>query len=203
MGHSTGCQDVMEYLVGPNSAQNAAIDGAILQAPISDREAMSFLMAPGLYERSVAAAQAMVAAGQGDEILSSTDTGGFFGGSASARRWLSLASPDHDGEDDYFSSDLPETRLKGTFGSLPSRTPLCILYSGNDEYVPKEIDKKALVERWMEIARQGSGAVNERYSGLIEDATHNFRGDPESVLRDVVARVSGFLATLSSARSAL
>lgn len=36
MGHSTGCQDTMQYLLTKHS--NTPIQGAILQAPCSDRE---------------------------------------------------------------------------------------------------------------------------------------------------------------------
>lgn len=41
MGHSTGCQDLIAYLLSSTRAVNAEtrIDGAILQAPVSDREA--------------------------------------------------------------------------------------------------------------------------------------------------------------------
>lgn len=40
MGHSTGCQDVVAYLLSSSraSAKQTKIDGAILQAPVSDRE---------------------------------------------------------------------------------------------------------------------------------------------------------------------
>jgi hypothetical protein len=39
MGHSTGCQDTMQYLLTKHS--DTPINGAILQAPCSDREAFA------------------------------------------------------------------------------------------------------------------------------------------------------------------
>ncbi|GAC94975.1 esterase [Pseudozyma hubeiensis SY62] len=40
MGHSTGCQDVIAYLLSSSraAANHTKVDGAILQAPVSDRE---------------------------------------------------------------------------------------------------------------------------------------------------------------------
>ncbi|KAL2423786.1 hypothetical protein ABEF95_007803 [Exophiala dermatitidis] len=43
MGHSTGCQDLLHYLVSPIKTSNGdrpTISGAIFQAPVSDREAL-------------------------------------------------------------------------------------------------------------------------------------------------------------------
>jgi len=52
MGSSTGCQDVMEYLTGANAAKRPRIDGGILQAPVSDREAIIMSMKPDDYRSS-------------------------------------------------------------------------------------------------------------------------------------------------------
>jgi alpha-beta hydrolase superfamily lysophospholipase len=196
MGHSTGCQDVMEYLIGPDSKNRPLVNGAIIQASISDREAMVEFMPNGLYERSIIVAKGMVAAGKGKEIIPSSETKGFFGAPCTATRWLSLASPEHDGDDDYFSTDLEIDQLKKTFGSLPAKSPLCILYSGNDQFVPKWVDKKALVEKWISIANSGTGKVDEKASGIVEGATHNLNGDSEEVVERLVTRVNTFLESL-------
>jgi hypothetical protein len=197
MGHSTGCQDVMEYLVGPGHEDRPPIDGAILQAPVSDREASLMHMPHDQYAKSVAAAQAMVSEGNVDEILPTSVTYGFFGAPVTARRWLSLLSPNHDGEDDYFSSDLPDTQLSRTFGILPAHTPLCILYSGADEHVPPEIDKMALISKWINIV-QRHGKVDTKYSGVIDGASHNLKQDSADVVAELVRRVIGFLGDLRS-----
>ncbi|KAH8808123.1 hypothetical protein F5884DRAFT_821561 [Xylogone sp. PMI_703] len=196
MGHSTGCQDVMEYLTGPGHEKRASVDGALIQAPASDREAMEMLLDPKILKESCLVAQAMVASGHGEEILPSRETASFFPAPVCARRWLSLASPNHDGEDDYFSSDLTDEQLMKSFGSLPAGSPLCILYSGNDEYVPKWIDKNKLIQRWIDISKKGNGKVDEKYTGVMEGATHNLDGNPDEVVHGLVNRVVGFLSEL-------
>lgn len=197
MGHSTGCQDVMEYLVGPGHENRPPIDGAIIQAPVSDREASLMLMPHDQYTKSVAAAQTMVSEGKADEIVPTSVTHGFFGAPVTARRWLSLLSPNHDGEDDYFSSDLPDTQLNRTFGMLPAHTPLCILYSGADECVPPEIDKVALVTKWIKVVQQ-HGKVDTEHSGVIDGASHNLEKDSADVVAELSRRVIGFLGGLRS-----
>lgn len=201
MGHSTGCQDVMEYLVGFGHENRPSIDGAILQAPVSDREAILMHMSSNQYAQSVAAAQSMVNGGKADEIVPTSEMHGFFRTPVSAKRLLSLLSPNHDGEDDYFSSDLLDTQLNHTFGMLPARTPLCILFSGADEYVPHEIEKSALIGRWIGIVEK-QGKVDTEHSGIIDGASHDMRQDAgDDAFTDLSRRVTGFLCGLRSTPS--
>jgi hypothetical protein len=197
MGHSTGCQDVMEYLTGKGTERRAKIDGGILQAPVSDREAVVSFLPPGVYEMSCSAAQKMVEEGKGDEALPTLHSQPIYQSSApiSANRLLSLLSPNHDGDDDYFSSDLTGTQLLKSFGSLPEYAPLCILFSGADEYVPPSIDKKALVERWIGAVKGGKGRVDEVNSGIVEGGSHNLKGNEEAV-GELTRRVNGFVSGL-------
>lgn len=198
MGHSTGCQDVMEYLSGTGHNARPVIDGAIIQAPASDREAIVMSMDPDLYQSSCKAAKKMMKEGLGEEILPSSETNSFFSCPVSARRWLSLASPEHDGDDDYFSSDLKDEQLKGSFGALPANTPLSIMFSGNDEFMSSSIDKTGLIKRWSDIAKTGHGRIEEEHSGIVEGASHNLSGNPEEVVHDLVKKVLGFLESLST-----
>ena len=185
----------MEYLVGQGHETRAPIDGGILQAPVSDREGLVQVLDPNMYDEGCKVAQEMVNAGQGEGIMPSRFA--IFGPSpVCARRWLSLASPNHDGDDDYFSSDLSDEQLMKSFGSVPARTPLCILFSGGDEYMPKTIDKAALTGKWICFVKKGSGKVDEEHSGIVENATHNLTGDAEKIVADLVKRVLGFLAAL-------
>jgi len=149
-------------------------------------------MDPELYQQSCKAAQTLVDAGEGHEILSSK-LNRFFPAPVSAKRWLSLASPNHDGDDDYFSSDLTDDQLLQTFGKLPARAPICILFSGADQYLPKHIDVEAVTKRWIEIAKKGEGRVDEENSVAVEGATHNLMGDKPEVVETLVKRVLGFL----------
>ncbi|KAI9821353.1 MAG: hypothetical protein M1832_003359 [Thelocarpon impressellum] len=193
MGHSTGCQATMHYLTGPDYQIRPPVDGAVLQAPVSDREAGEALLPRDLLASSVAIATQMVANGRGEDVMPSAATGGCLGTAPSAQRWLSLASPAHDGEDDLFSSDLSDAQLRQTFGSLPPTTPLCILYSGADQFVPAHVDKQALVERWKASVRAGAGIVDEAHSAVVPGASHNGSASPAGALDDLLRRVVGFL----------
>jgi hypothetical protein len=194
MGSSTGCQDIMEYLTGAGCEVRPAIEGGILQAPVSDREWLAMMMEPELYRNSCIAAQKMVDAGNGEEILPTRETGNVLPAPCTARRWLSLASPNHDGDDDYFSSDLKDEQLGKTFGRLPERTRLCVLMSSDDEYVPKSVDKEGLIEHWTGIIKRGEGRVDEVHSGVVKGASHNLGTNEEEVVGELVKRVVGFLA---------
>ena len=196
MGHSTGCQDVMYYLISPTKGgeERPKIDGGIMQASVSDREALLLLLGVEAYEKSVEVAQEYVKAGRGEDTLSMDSTSGFLHTPVCARRLLSLASPppDHDGEDDFYSSDLPDERLRRTFGKIGSTgTPVSILFSGRDQFVPDSVDKVALVERWEKMIREGGGTV-DKGSGIVKGANHDLEDVPEEVTQDLVERVRGF-----------
>ncbi len=196
MGHSTGCQDIMEYVVGEENADRPRVQGAILQAPVSDREVLIQELPEGVYETSVKLAEEWVEQGRGEDVLPESATRGFFGGPVSARRWLSLASPNKDGDDDYFSSDLEIDELRKTFGLFPKECPLLILYSGHDQHVPDFVDKAALVQKWMQVAKEGGGVVDEQFGGIIERAHHSLEKDPDEVVSELIQRVQGFLRSL-------
>lgn len=125
LGHSTGCQDCMEYCVGPGADERPHVDGIILQAPVSDPEAAAHLVDPAELKRANETAQEMVKNGQENDVMPNHLTRGFFNGAVTAYRWLSLLSPDGskqslssaasclfymssrrcpEGDDDYFSS---------------------------------------------------------------------------------------------------
>jgi hypothetical protein len=198
MGHSTGSQDTIEYLVGPGHASRAPIDGGILQAPGSDRETLVHLLPPDVYDSSVKVAQSCVDDGRADDVIPRSAQP-LLPAPISARRWLSLASPGHDGDDDYFSSDLSDAQLEATFGQVGKigrGAKLAIIFSGADEYMPPSVDKEKVLERWIGFVEGGGGRVDRLTSGVVKDARHNLQGDPESVVNDLVERVLGFLERL-------
>ncbi|KAF2102728.1 DUF1749-domain-containing protein [Rhizodiscina lignyota] len=199
MGHSTGSQDCMEYLVGAESAERPGIDGVILQAGISDREGMIAGMPDGTYEASCKTAQQWVDEGRGGDFLPLSVTTDIFVTPCTASRWLSLASPDKNGADDYFSSDLDAEKLKATFGRLPKESPLLILFGGADPFVPQHVDRRGLVAKWTDVVKRGGGVVDEENGGIVEGATHNLSGDPEHVVQDLVRRVKAFLEKVDQA----
>ncbi|KAL8923988.1 MAG: hypothetical protein Q9208_004272 [Pyrenodesmia sp. 3 TL-2023] len=195
MGNSTGCQDVLGYCSFEGSRPH--VDGAILQAPVSDREAFEFLFPPQDYDKNNELAQQMVKEGRADEMLPNHVSLPILGARCTARRWLSLTSPgpEHAGEDDMFSSDLDNRRFESTFGVAARRgVALMILYSGNDGFVPRKVDKEALVAR-MEKAFVDAGGRLSNQSGILSGASHTVKeeGGPREELHK---RVTNFLESV-------
>jgi len=206
MGHSTGSQDIMHYLVSPlqeeeEQSPRPPLAGAIMQGGVSDREAFVMLLPEGVYESSVQVAVDYVSEGRGEDVLPAQTLGRFMSDVAiTASRWLSLMSPPpvHNGEDDYFSSDFGEERLKGTFGRIgATQTPIQILYGEKDQYVPESVNKKELVERWERAIREGGGIVDED-SGIMEGADHTVEAGGDQGIEDLVGRVVRFLGRIES-----
>ncbi|KAF1918436.1 hypothetical protein BDU57DRAFT_199031 [Ampelomyces quisqualis] len=197
MGHSTGCQDIMEYLVGADSANHPPIDGAVLQGGVSDREAWDFMLESEQEKTDlqgiVAKARDMIDRGDGMGIVDvkRNVVAEGLGAPISAYRTFSLLAKG--GDDDYFSTDLGDGHCQTTFGRIPERTTICFLLGSEDPYVAKRVHKKALLERWGRIIKEGGGRVDEENGGVVEGAHHNLNGDPEDVVADLVERVKRFL----------
>lgn len=211
MGHSTGCQDVMQYLVGSANKSNPGateadrdasfrppIQGAILQAPVSDREGMEVTgYDPDILWQAVELAEELVEAGKGENVLPFELTRDVLDTTpTSAYRFLSLSQKG--GDDDFFSSDLEDEMFEQTFAKIPMGTKLCVLYSGKDEYCQGKIDKEELIGRWKKQVEKGTAGEEawSKRSGVVEGASHSLKGDPQEVVDDMVQRVVGFLESL-------
>lgn len=201
MGHSTGCQDCMEYTVGKGADKRPAVNGVILQAPVSDREALENTLPQAHMHEANQLALKMCREHHDKDLMPNRLSGPAFGRMGiTARRWLDVTSPapDHNGADDYFSSDLPVERLRLTFGKLPSSMPLLILYSGSEENLPESINKDQLVHKWIQVVQESGGQVDRHNGSIVPDATHNLNGCPDNVVRDLVQRVVGFVGRLDN-----
>lgn len=193
LGHSTGSQQAMHYSILPGCRPK--INGAIFQASASDREALASLLPSEDYHSICAVAQTYISEGRGEDILPFEMTASVFQTTPlSAKRWISLASPgpDHEGEDDYFSSDFNDEKLRRIFGQLgQTGDRVSFLYGGSDQFVPNTIDKLKLVSSWHEHVRQGGGVIDEG-SGIVQGASHTLKegGEP---LEDLIRRIVGFL----------
>ncbi|CAI2040130.1 hypothetical protein SEUBUCD646_0H02050 [Saccharomyces eubayanus] len=165
MGHSTGSQDVMHYLLRHGNS----VAAGIIQGSCSDRESFDQTIDqafdPQLLATLTARARELVDAGHQNDLLSSEYSAYLFDTPVTAYRWCSLMEAG--GDDDYFSSDLPAEALAASFGRL--KTPLLVAYSENDQYVPPWVDKHALLARWRAATLP---AVWSEYSGLVKGATH-------------------------------
>ncbi|KAF2397795.1 esterase [Trichodelitschia bisporula] len=192
MGHSTGAQDAIEYVVGAGAAERPPVDGVILQAGISDREAMHAKSGPSKSDEAMTnAARGLEEQGRAEEFLPRAVSGSTFTRTAvTAYRWLSLTQKG--GDDDYFSSDIADEELWKTFGKF-GKTQLMVLLSGIDEHMPKWVDKEALAARWARICKEGGAIVDEEFGGVVPGAHHNLEQDGTEVVDDLCRRVTGFL----------
>jgi pimeloyl-ACP methyl ester carboxylesterase len=201
MGHSTGCQDVMEYLVGPDAKNQPTIDGAILQGGVSDREAWDDMLKKDEEKQQlqdiIDKAKSMIDEGDEKGILpmKGNMVAEALGAPITAYRTYSLLAKG--GDDDYFSSDLGDKVFEKTFGKISKDTPVMFLLGDEDPYVPQSIDKKELLDRWTKIIRNGGGVVDDKNGGVVPGAHHNLNGDPDEVVQDLVKRVVGFVEGLS------
>jgi Protein of unknown function (DUF1749) len=208
MGHSTGCQDVLHYLHSsiPPGKKRPPIQGAILQAPVSDREAALYSAsksssARDAYEDLLCQSRTVPSDDMDSVILPMKQTKMLFGPTPiSISRFLSLTSPDSPHQpsaDDMFSSDLTEERLRATFGKVGvspafrvvgsasndssdrryDQPSMLIMISGADEHMPDHVDKKVLLQRWSNALEYRGNAVCDVNSGIIEEGKHDLSGD--------------------------
>ncbi|KAJ4392357.1 hypothetical protein N0V85_007121 [Neurospora sp. IMI 360204] len=202
MGHSTGCQDCMYYATHGDEMGLEKVDGFILQGPVSDREAILAVFeeeSPGKgqarMELSVKVAKKMISEGTAHgcmprEWLPKE----FWASPVSAYRWSSLAS--FGGDDDYFSSDLPDEKLAEIWGKVSK--PTLILPSENDEHVPEWIDVVDMLDKWKSFCKE---EVISSLSGLIPEADHRVEHGPAGEPADLAQgwlcdRVHAFLKQL-------
>ncbi|KAK4161096.1 UPF0613 protein PB24D3.06c 1 [Cladorrhinum sp. PSN259] len=192
IGASTGCQNCLEY-TDATKYKVPPVDGFILTSPVSDREAAAFLfMSKEELEESVKIAKGFVDDGKGEEVMMPREylPAMFWSAPISAYRWWSLAAVG--GDDDYFSSDLTDERIKELFGRVDK--PLLILPAGEDEMVPPDVDRQSLLNRW--IAGCNQGVVSE-FSGFIPGSGHVVSEKP--AMEWVAERVRKFLAQVEVA----
>jgi len=145
MGHSTGTQDCMEYT---NYAKHGAepVEGFILQAPVSDRDGLD-IVAPN-WRECLATADQMIADGESDWCMPKDKVPSMVGAPITAYRLRSLIAKD--GDDDYFSADLEDAKVRKYWGRF--KAPVLVLHSEKDEFVPDEIDQVALNRRYKEAS---------------------------------------------------
>ena len=199
MGFSTGCQDLMHYLLFPIPASSPHprlnVSGIILQAPVSDREALLHEIetnptAKAAYEKVLSIASTTPKDKHKTTILPLDLITPMFGPSpVSISRFLSLASPDspeNPSTEDYFSSDLFDERLSTTWGRigsvahfLPSpitnNKSVLVLQGAVDASIPAHIDKAALLARWKSFLEKGRSTLHPS-SQVIEHADHGHLG---------------------------
>ncbi|KAF7128313.1 hypothetical protein CNMCM5793_002855 [Aspergillus hiratsukae] len=233
MGHSTGSQCVLHYLSRPNPltgipafdpclehVKRIPLDGAIMQAPVSDREAIQWVLAEGLGDKTPAdirpvfeklttmAKEAARDTDAGTDVLlplAMTSLVYPAHTPLTARRFLSLTSPESPlspSEDDLFSSDLGDEQLGKTFGMIRERGllrgKLMVSFSGADQSVPAWVDKERLLSRWRKaMDHDGEAEIWDESSAIIPNASHALSNDDQAEPRKIlVDKVLGYLSAL-------
>ncbi|CUM67726.1 uncharacterized protein PRCAT00005431001 [Priceomyces carsonii] len=194
MGHSTGCQDTMQYLTKKSyegSFESAMVlNGGILQAPVSDSEAAAAFLGDSLQEILKEVYDDYISKGKQDHILPEKFRKYSLGAPITAYRLYSLLSTR--GDDDYFSSYLTQEDFKSSFGKV--NVPLLVLYGSKDETVPDFVDREKLVKLWQ-------NATSKQYwsplSKVLKGATHNVGpGSDKDTLSDLTNTVALFIESL-------
>lgn len=233
MGHSTGSQCVLHYLHRPNPhtavplfdpylehVERPVLDGAIMQAPVSDREAIRWVLQHGIGDRAPEACRAAYdemealakRAAQRNELDSAMLPLALVNviyppnTPISCRRFLSLVSPESPGspgEDDLFSSDIGDEQLGKTFGMIQKqgllKHKLMVLHSGADQAVPDWVDKGKLLDRWRDATNHNGkfDVWDQEFSGVIPNASHALSNDDQAEPRQwLVDRVLKYLETV-------
>uniref|UniRef100_A0A7S3ZEF4 Uncharacterized protein n=1 Tax=Lotharella globosa TaxID=91324 RepID=A0A7S3ZEF4_9EUKA len=181
MGHSTGCQDAVTYCRRYHQQQmlgaESRINGVILQAPVSDRESMA-MKPEEKTKKWLKLATSMIKEGKAEDLMPQES----YFIPITAYRYHSLAGKNTD--DDLFSSDFTMDELKGKLGCVD--VAALVLYSGEDEYVPDYVNRRALVDRM-----SAATGTSQSLGVLIECADHA-ASSPEATEK-VVDLVSRFL----------
>jgi pimeloyl-ACP methyl ester carboxylesterase len=166
VGHSTGCQKIAWYL--SQRAERSRIAGAVLLCPISD-------YAGARHEderkrkKAEAVAQKLVRRKRPHELLPAE----LWRGPIDAQRFLSLYTPDS--KEEIFTYAQP--------GKIPRalrklKTPLLVIFAGDDEYRDRETSGMA---NWFRNNLPSSGAEIE----IISGALHSFNGQESKVAASV------------------
>jgi pimeloyl-ACP methyl ester carboxylesterase len=160
IGHSTGCQQIVHYL--KYGAFRTSIDAAVLQAPVSDREAATIVdtgssSTTGTLETELehmqklkfyidTATRLKLEENKGDEMM---PRDAFWAPITANRYWDLMAKG---GKDDYFSSDYTEEELRDRLSHITTLSKtlhrVLVVFSGADEFVPKHVDSKSLTRRF-------------------------------------------------------
>ncbi|KAI5962408.1 uncharacterized protein KGF55_003484 [Candida pseudojiufengensis] len=185
MGHSTGCQNVLHHSLHGKEKVN----GIILQAPVSDQEAIINKVDPKEYENLIKEVQdEYISKDKSNELLPEKFRKINWGIPITAYRFNSLYNKR--GDDDFFSSYLKDEEFNNTFGKV--QIPILVLYSGNDQFVPKSIDKNELLSKFKKATQSQFWNKNSK---IIEGGSHNLGDDSrrKDVINELIDSVLGFI----------
>ena len=164
-GFSTGCQDSVYFLKTVDQKYKSMIKGVILHAPVSDRE---YEMTLDEYKDNINMAHSLIKQSNNKPVLIPFHRFEY-SIAMTAQRYLSLNSKMS--KEDMFSSDLTNDELYHQIGHLRN-VPLLIVMCGKDEYVPKHVHKKKLLQRLCRAISEDSDCGNCIQSCIVNEADH-------------------------------
>eukprot|EP00658_Telonema_sp_P-2_P031963 TRINITY_DN23797_c0_g1_i1.p1 TRINITY_DN23797_c0_g1~~TRINITY_DN23797_c0_g1_i1.p1 ORF type:complete len:338 (+),score=87.42 TRINITY_DN23797_c0_g1_i1:107-1015(+) len=193
IGHSTGCQDAVQLMQTGAGSVRSLVRAVVLQAPVSDREALSLDDNHELMLERLETAESMVATGMGRELV-----GELYGTAVSAERFASLHSKH--GAEDMFSSDLSDEELAGRLGNMctagqralkgtaehPGLVTM-VVFSMADEFVPDWVDKADHLTRLVRAMDSVVGSGEVKPVQLV-GANHNL-SEPCGAAAEFVTQV--------------
>lgn len=195
MGHSTGCQDVMEY---HRTGQRTPVEGFILQGAVSDREDAWYRYRQNpaderMFFHTLEVAFEMERAGKGGDIIPAEHRGNIDDFKMTAYRLRSLFV--EGGDDDYFSSDIEGEDLDRRIGDpLENAGRVLVLLGERDQHVPPNVDPYALLTKWSQVSEERN---HRNFHGIVlKGATHNLNGDSPPVVQNLVESVLDFISEL-------
>lgn len=188
-GHSTGSQDVLSYL--STVGGEFAVSGGILQAGVSDVEAMSATQTPEKLQSLVKGVEdEFISNGRAKEILPEQYRKLAFNTPITAERFVSIAKSR--GTEDFFSPNLNLEDHAKTFGKI--NAPILVLPGSKDEFVAKSTDQSTLLQDWKNAT---DPYLWSDLSHVIEGANHKIddKSSP-GALDDAVDTITKFLTSL-------
>lgn len=186
MGHSSGCQGTMRFLLDTPIDERKIVKGLILQAPVSDREYMASYF-KNLECLNLEAKQVLQEQGP-DTVLPKKFSKKLFKTPITAYRWLSLTQKG--GDDDMFSTDLEDSGLSETFGKIDIK--IFVAYSEKDT-CPEGYDKRQLLTRWQHAMKEDLWFDG---STVLKGASHNLERCGDGPLIEFLKLSSEFVKLL-------
>ncbi|CAO1615865.1 unnamed protein product [Sympodiomycopsis kandeliae] len=217
MGNSTGCQDIVQYLTYPDRGDQASIDAAILQAPVSDREHWEYGSSPEDRKEDIARlklATKLVQEGKGFELMprkvapqlpSKTPSPPQEGNvhavhdpPMTAYRFWSLYAKAAD--DDYFSVlDFEPEQMRKIWKAASdglkkdSKGELLALIGGEDETIPRPHVTPEMIKQAWEDAVKDEAGIRTKFE-ILPGANHQVEDPDVQVV--LAARVRGVIKSL-------
>ena len=193
LGFSTGCQDSVYFMKMMDKKYKSMIKGIIFHGPVSDRE---YEMTLDDYKENMDVARKLVQDSNDEMVLMPLGKSSEHKIAMSAQRYLSLNS--RMSKEDMFSSDLTDKELYQQLGHLKD-VPMLIVMCGDDEYVPKEVDKQRLLQRMCKAIGNDS-KKDDDYGDMIKsciiDKADHYLSDKECYQQFIVL-CNDFVQTVS------